>query len=90
MAKGKRGPALFELLGEDGGRTPGGVKVPSWWSRHNRIVDLHAAPAVRSRSVRSRTSRTPFCVLIEDADLAETLRIAWHALWDRLESPVVG
>jgi hypothetical protein len=48
MAKGKRGPALFELLGEDGGRTTGGVKVPSLWSRHNRVVELHAARAVRS------------------------------------------
>ena len=48
IAKGKRGPALFELLGDDGGRTAGGVKVPSLWSRHNRVVDLHAARAVRS------------------------------------------
>lgn len=47
MAKAKRGPALFELLGDDGSRT-GVVKVPSWWSRHTQLTDLHAARAARA------------------------------------------
>jgi len=41
MAKAKRGPALFELLGEEGS-VSGGVKVPSWWSRPTQLTDLHA------------------------------------------------
>ncbi len=61
MAKGKRGPALFELLGDDGGRTAGGVKVPSLWSRHNRIVDLHAARAVRSAEDSAGPLEAPPC-----------------------------
>ena len=61
MAKGKRGPALFELLGEDGGRTAGGVKVPSWWARHNRVVDLHAARAVRSAEESAGPLEAPPC-----------------------------
>ncbi|MFH1099025.1 MAG: helix-turn-helix domain-containing protein [Candidatus Uhrbacteria bacterium] len=35
-------------------------------------------------------AKTPFCVLIEDHDLAETLRTTWHELWNRLEGPVIG
>lgn len=46
MAKAKRGPALFELLGDDGSRS-GGVKVPSWWSKQTPPTDLHAARAAR-------------------------------------------
>ncbi len=44
MAKAKRGPALFELLVEEG-NAAGGVKVPSWWSRQTPLTDLHAARA---------------------------------------------
>ncbi len=47
MAKAKRGPALFELLGDEGGAA-GGVKVPSWWSRQTPLTDLHAARATRA------------------------------------------
>ena len=47
MAKAKRGPALFELLTDEGGAT-GGVKVPSWWSRHTQLTDLRAARAARA------------------------------------------
>jgi len=46
MAKAKRGPALFELLSEED-MASGGVKVPSWWSRHSQLSDLHAARAAR-------------------------------------------
>ncbi|MEK7648066.1 MAG: helix-turn-helix domain-containing protein [Patescibacteria group bacterium] len=31
----------------------------------------------------------PFCVLIEDRDIAQTLRTTWEQLWERL-GPVVG
>jgi hypothetical protein len=61
IAKGKRGPALFELLSDDGGRIAGGVKVPNWWSRHNRIVDLHAARAVRSAEDSAGALEAPPC-----------------------------
>lgn len=33
--------------------------------------------------------KTPFCVLIEDHDIAETLRTSWGELWKRLESDVI-
>jgi len=46
MAKAKRSPALFELLSDEGSAT-GGVKVPSWWSRHTQLTDLRAARAAR-------------------------------------------
>ena len=46
MGKAKRGPALFELLDDDGSRS-GGVKVPSWWSRPSRPTDLQAVRAAR-------------------------------------------
>jgi HTH-type transcriptional regulator, sugar sensing transcriptional regulator len=32
----------------------------------------------------------PFCVVIEDQDIAETLRTAWQDLWDRIDEPVIG
>ncbi len=35
-----------------------------------------------------RTS-PPFCVLIEDHDITETLRVAWQQLWERL-GPALG
>lgn len=47
MPRAKRGPALFELLDHDSGRTAG-VKVPSWWSRPTQLTDLHAARAARA------------------------------------------
>jgi len=34
--------------------------------------------------------KTPFCVLIEDHDIAETLRTAWNELWNHLKSDVIG
>ena len=62
MAKAKRGPALFELLSDEGSAT-GGVKIPSWWSRHTQLTDLHAARAVRaadeSPPVVDESSRSP-------------------------------
>jgi len=41
-------------------------------------------------ALMSFRSDPPFCVLIEDGDIAETLRTVWKELWDRLESPVIG
>ncbi|MEK7755769.1 MAG: hypothetical protein AAB385_00995, partial [Planctomycetota bacterium] len=73
MAKAKRGPALFELLGDEGSAT-GGVKVPSWWSRHTQLTDLHAARAARAaaepppafeESPRSTGDRSPLRPLFE-------------------------
>ena len=29
---------------------------------------------------------SPFCVLIEDANIAQTLRITWEELWNRLRT----
>ncbi len=48
MAKTKRGPALFELLEANGGRSAG-VKVPSWWSRHEQ--ELPDVPAMEAKGV---------------------------------------
>lgn len=36
-------------------------------------------------ALMSFRSKPPFAVLIEDHDVAETLRVAWRALWDRLK-----
>jgi len=70
MAKPKRGPALFELLSEEGSAT-GGVKVPSWWTKHTQLMDLRVARAARkadesplvveepSRSAVDRTAPRP-------------------------------
>jgi len=67
MAKAKRGPALFELLSDEGSAA-GGVKVPSWWSRQTQLTDLHAARAaltaaqptpVFEESPRSTGDRSP-------------------------------
>lgn len=41
-------------------------------------------------AMMSLRSRRPFAVVIEDADIAETLRIAWNELWDRLDEPIIG
>lgn len=73
MAKAKRGPALFELLGDEGSAA-GGVKVPSWWSRQIPLTDLHAArvsraaaepPPVYEDSTRSTGDRSPLRPLFE-------------------------
>ncbi len=32
----------------------------------------------------------PFCVLIEDPSIADTLKTAWKELWQRLDCPVIG
>lgn len=40
-------------------------------------------------ALTSFRTKPPFCVLIEDRDIAETLRTAWLELWKRL-GPVVG
>jgi len=54
MAKAKRGPALFELLGEEG-CTAGGVKVPDWWVKQNPL-DLHSAREARAAAVEALSS----------------------------------
>lgn len=36
-------------------------------------------------AMMSFRSKPPFCVLIEDENIAQTLRISWKELWDRLE-----
>lgn len=41
-------------------------------------------------AMMSLRTRVPFCVLIEDHDIAETLRTAWRELWNHLDVPVVG
>jgi hypothetical protein len=76
MAKGKRGPALFELLSDDGGRTAGGVKVPNWWSRHNRIVDLHAARAVRSAEDSAGPLEAPPCSTVTSSGTRPFFEVA--------------
>ncbi len=40
-------------------------------------------------ALMSFRTKPPFCVLIEDHDIAETLRTAWQQLWERL-GPAVG
>ncbi|MDO8626504.1 MAG: hypothetical protein Q7K39_03580 [Candidatus Magasanikbacteria bacterium] len=40
-------------------------------------------------ALMSLRAKTPFAVLIEDHDIAETLRVAWVELWERL-GPVMG
>lgn len=68
-----------EIHGRENGRlTAGGA----WRTEINIYGDKVALFNFRAA--------TPFCVRIEDADLAETLRVSWHALWDRLEGPAVG
>ena len=36
-------------------------------------------------ALMSFRAKPPFCVLIEDHDIAETIRTAWQELWNRLE-----
>jgi hypothetical protein len=43
MAKARRGPALFELLGEDGGRVVAMPRLPRWWSAGRQAGDEPAA-----------------------------------------------
>ena len=40
-------------------------------------------------ALMSFRTKPPFCVLIEDHDIAETLRVTWNELWKRL-GPAVG
>jgi len=53
MAKAKRGPALFELLSEEGSETAS-VKIPTWWTKHTRLTNLHDA-----REARTAADPTP-------------------------------
>lgn len=41
-------------------------------------------------ALMSFRANMPFCVLINDRDIAETLRTAWNELWDNLNIPIVG
>lgn len=41
-------------------------------------------------ALMSFRSKMPFCVLIEDHDIAETLRTLWNELWKRLGADVIG
>lgn len=41
-------------------------------------------------ALMSFRTRTPFCVLIEDQDIAETLRDVWGKLWDNLDLTKIG
>lgn len=41
-------------------------------------------------ALMSFRAKIPFCVLIEDHDVAETLRSVWVELWNSLESRVIG
>jgi len=41
-------------------------------------------------AIRSLRSKKPFCVLIEDHDIAQTLRNVWQELWNHLEVDVIG
>ena len=41
-------------------------------------------------AMMSFRSKTPFCVLIEDRDIAETLRSAWTELWNNLSAPTIS
>ncbi len=50
MAKARRGPALFELLGEAGGQTLTTAKTPRWWSGGTRSGDRHASRAARAQA----------------------------------------
>ncbi len=34
--------------------------------------------------------RKPMCVVIEDSDIAATMRASWQMLWEKLDVPVVG
>lgn len=39
-------------------------------------------------ALMSLRANPPFAVLIEDKDIAETMRVAWQQLWDRLGSAI--
>ena len=41
-------------------------------------------------AMMSLRTKNPFCVLIEDHDIAETLRSAWNELWNNLRLPIIG
>ena len=41
-------------------------------------------------ALMSMRAKIPFCVLIEDHDIAETLRTAWKELWKNLDVPIIG
>jgi sugar-specific transcriptional regulator TrmB len=41
-------------------------------------------------ALMSFRSTIPFCVLIDDHDVTETLRSVWQELWERLPATVVG
>ncbi len=66
MAKGRKGPALFELLGEDGGRAVRMPRVSRWWGRGRRsdprpetvqsptVASDFVAPAALARATGER------------------------------------
>lgn len=58
------------------------LKTADWKTEINIYGDKVALMSFRAK--------TPFCVLIEDQSIAETLRDAWTELWDRLDSPLIG
>jgi sugar-specific transcriptional regulator TrmB len=41
-------------------------------------------------ALMSFRAKTPFCVMIEDRDITETLRTAWRELWNRLGPDAIG
>ena len=41
-------------------------------------------------ALMSFRSKIPFCVLIEDQNIAETLRTIWNELWQNLKIPMIG
>ncbi len=58
------------------------IKSADWKTEINIYGDKVAMMSLRSKQ--------PFAVLIEDADIAETLRVAWKELWERLDEPIIG
>lgn len=55
------------------------LKADDWKTEINIYGDKVALMSYRAK--------LPFCVLIEDHNIAETLRSSWTALWERLDAP---
>lgn len=58
------------------------VKADPWKTEINIYGDKVALMRFREDSA--------MCVLIEDKDIAETLRSNWQSLWDNLATPIIG